>query len=150
MVTGFARISLSMARQNRINWTTLFCVVIAYQLIGTLWYSNYMFGELWAIGLGKSIEDVGSYGLLTYVIGAGLAYILNIYLANLFIKENIHNFTNAFMRAVKLWGSFFVPMMVPMFLFSGYSVQSALIFSGYTIACLAASAYSITRWPAKR
>ncbi len=139
-----------MRRQARINWTTLFCVVIAYQLLGTLWYSNYMFGEIWVIGLSKSVEDVGAYGVFIYLIGIALAYQLNIFFAQLFIKENIHNFSNAFFRTLKLWGAFFVPLLLPLFLFSGYSIPSALIFLSYTIACLAISSFGITRWPAKR
>lgn len=139
-----------MARPTKINWATLFCVVIAYQLVGTLWYSNYMFGEIWVISLGKSVEDVGAYGLWAYVIGVALAYQLNIYLANLFIKENIHNFSNAFFRIIRTWATFFVPMVLPLFLFAGFPLQSAAIFLGYTVVGLAVSSYGITRWPTKR
>ena len=116
-----------------INILAILVAVIAHMIIGTLWYSRFLFGKQWASLIGISLEEKPApYKMLLMFIASLLtAFILSVllfFLAPLYIL--------AVMIALAVWIGFILPTTLNPILWVKKSWKLFFINAGFYLVSL--------------
>jgi len=116
-----------------INWLGVLIATVAGMVLGALWYSPLLFGNLWMKCLGKTPETIGSATLP--MIGSVLACSLSATgVAILFSLVGASSLADALSLGAVLGLFIIFPALLSDNLFCGWGNTLLLIQSGYRIA----------------
>jgi hypothetical protein len=132
-----------MVKHNRL---AIVVAVILHQVIGFLWYSDYLFVNQWMAGLGKKPSDFDMANPAPF-----LADIVGWFFACYFIswlvqRAQIETFNQAVGLAVLLWVGVALPLLAPHYLFAGLHINVLLIDAMNALVQLAVSCALLALW----
>ncbi len=119
---------------------------VASFLLGSLWYSPYLFGSMWRKEFGLSVEEFKSKGTAPFIISFFYTIVSAIGFAYLY--ENISSLTDLVKAALVIGLLFVAPSIGINYQFSGRSMTSFLIDAGYHVARFAV--FALVFWYIRR
>ena len=93
-----------MDSKRRINYMLLGIVVVIMQVIGALWYSPVLFGNLWAENLGVTSQQIADrLGTAPYVLSILGSILMCMVLNRLIVLTKANTLARGVQLAVLLW-----------------------------------------------
>lgn len=115
-----------------INYLAVIVAVLAGYLLGGIWYSPKVFGNLWMSCLDKKAEDIKGAGrtmaisfMLTFSIGLSMAFAIQM--------VGVTNWAGGAFLAFLISTGFILPHSINEYLFDGYNMKALAIHQGYRI-----------------
>lgn len=132
-----------------VNFLAVAVAAVASFLIGMLWYSPLLFGNVWLKLQGfsaKDMEKAKSKGMgKTMLIGFLSTFVMIIFLDYFLQVAGTYTLAAAVQTAFLLWFGFFATSMLGKVLWEGKKVQLYWIDSMYYLVVLTASASILTQ-----
>jgi hypothetical protein len=134
---------------TKINWAAVIVLVVVHQALGFLWYSPYLFGDVWmnAVGLLPEDLDPGNHARFAAAILASLA--LNITLAWLFTRLYVGWALSGMWIAFICWLGFFFLNSAMHSAFEGETLAAVLISDGKELVAFLISGAVLGAWVKK-
>lgn len=95
----------------RINYIAIVTCVVFQFIFGMLWYSPWVFGDLWLSLAGMSMEQFEALGIAPYVFSIIASFISTYVLAWLIIATHSVGTSSAVKIAFIAWAGFVVPIV---------------------------------------
>jgi len=135
---------------TRINHLAVWILVIADQLIGALWYSQYLFGDAWLGYHGKIMTDITNPTNPTpFVVSIVAAIVTNYALAWIVGKLQAFNAVAGLKVALVCWFAFLFVSYATIEAFSAFGRNPATIIAinmGYTLLVFAVGGLVLGAW----
>ena len=127
-----------------INYWAVLVAMVAFMIIGSLWYSQMLFGKKWLKYLGMKREDMnGSWVPILWA--AVLSFIISLSLAVLMQMSHGDNFGDCFM--IGIYVSILVAAILGNdFIFNQKKFPHYLITAGYYVVSILAASAIIAAW----
>ena len=134
---------------TKINWAAVIVLVFAHQALGFLWYSPFLFGDVWmdAVGLLPEDLDPSNHALFAAAILASLA--LNITLAWLFTRLYVGSAVSGMWIAFICWLCFFFLNAASHSAFEGETLSLVMISGGKELFAFLISGAVLGAWVKK-
>lgn len=122
-------------------------VVLIQQFVGFVWYSPFLFGNLWLDHVGKSIDVLKRAGFIPYLISILGAILLCYILSKLIYAAEVRTANEGLKLGFFCWLGFVLPAIVILYAFAGRSPELISIDSGYFLVnfCLAGTILAAMR-----
>ncbi|MEK6558162.1 MAG: DUF1761 domain-containing protein [Candidatus Margulisiibacteriota bacterium] len=114
---------------------SIFLAVAVNVVVGSLWYSPFIFGKQWTELIGKNKSELGSpvRGMSIMVV---LAVILSLVLSNVIRANHVTNIQDVLMITLFIWGGFVLPFTATDVAFAGKPWKLFLINAGNQLISL--------------
>jgi hypothetical protein len=99
-------------RETKINHLAVWILVLAHQALGSLWYARFLFGDIWLVYLGRSVDEVNPWNPVPFVWAIIAAIAFNYTLAWLFRRLNIVTAVDGLKVSAVVWFAFLFPAHV--------------------------------------
>lgn len=99
-------------RETKINHLAVWILVLAHQALGCLWYARFLFGDIWLVYLGRSVDEVNPWNPVPFVWAIIAAIAFNYTLAWLFRRLNIVTAVDGLKVSAVVWFAFLFPAYV--------------------------------------
>jgi hypothetical protein len=134
----------------KINWTAVIVLVVVYQVLGFLWYSPLLFGEVWMDAIGLVPEDLDAANSAPFIIAILAAFAVNIMLAWLFTRLYVSSAMSGMWIALLCWLGFFFLNSATHSAFEGESLALILISGGKELVAFLLSGAVLGAWVKKQ
>lgn len=127
-------------------WAILVCIV-SQMLIGSLWYSPLLFGDLWLKVIGKTKEDISSkeaQKAMSFSLIPAISLVL--LMATVVGIENAQTISDALFLGTIVSAGFIGMSSLNLVLFEGRPFKLLLINVGYMVVSLNIAAVILTLW----
>lgn len=127
-------------------WAVLVCI-FSQMLIGSLWYSPVLFGNLWLKAIGKTKEDISNkeaQKAMSFSLIPAISLVL--LMATVVGIENAQTVTDALFLGTIVSAGFIGMSSLNLVLFEGRSFKLLLINVGYMVVSLNIAAIILTLW----
>ena len=120
-----------------INWIAMVGGVVSNMILGMIWYSPAVFGNVWMESIGKKPteadkKNVGKMYTFTMVAALITSIVVGVMIKSLGIVE----ISGALMFAIVAWLGLSAATALPSYLFEGRSMKTFAIYSGYQLISL--------------
>jgi uncharacterized protein DUF1761 len=132
-----------MVKHNRL---AIVVAVILHQVIGFLWYSDFLFVNQWMAGLGKKASDFDMANPAPFVADFVGWFFACYFISWLVQRTQIESFNQAVGLAVLLWVGVALPLLAPHYLFAGIHTTVLLIDAMNALVQLAVSCVLLALW----
>ncbi len=134
-------------RGGKVSAGGIAIVVLIQQFIGFVWYSPYMFGNLWIDHVGKSVEVLKMAGYMPFLISALGAILLCFILSKLIYAVEARTANDGLKLGFYCWLGFVLPTITVHYAFAGRSPELILIDAGHFLInlCLAGTILAALR-----
>ncbi len=132
---------------GRVSTGGIAVVVLIQQFVGFIWYSPFLFGNLWLDHIGKSVEVLKRAGLMPYLISTLGAILLCYILSKLIYAADARTANEGLKLGFLCWLGFVLPATAVHYVFAGQSLELILIDSGHFLVnlCLAGTTLAAMR-----
>jgi len=133
-----------------VDFISVIVAAVASMVVGSLWYSPLMFGNIWAKLMGfdkKEINSAKKKGMAKLYIVNFVASILMAYvLGYLIYFSDINLVSDGVMFGLLIWVGFFVPLLIGSSLWENKPVKLFFINVFYWLVTLVAMSSILTVW----
>lgn len=127
-------------------WAVLVCILF-YMILGALWYSPVLFGNLWLKLIGKSADDIGKDEANKAMAFAFIPAIVNVVLLALVLAfTGARTIGDALILGSIVSAGFVGMSAMNLVLFEDRKIGLALLNTGYAFAALNVSAIVMVLW----
>jgi len=128
-----------------INYLAVLVAAIAYFVLGGLWYSPVLFGNMWKKAM--NIKDGNMKGLGKVMAGGFVANLLTTYVMAVVLGlVGVATFAVAAQVAFWMWLGFMAPMLINSVLYEGKSWNLFIINAAYQLIGLSLAAGIVAIW----
>jgi hypothetical protein len=131
---------------TKINHLAIWLLVLAQQIIGGLWYSPWLFGDLWFELRGMVREDVNQLDPVPFIVSIIQAVAMTYFIAWLFVRLRIWQLRDALTLAATLWIAMSFLGHATNYTFLGLSWGVLLIDSGMALINIVLVCWILTLW----
>ena len=138
-----------------INYLAVLSAAIISMVLGGLWYSPLLFGNIWMKEMNinkKKVEEMKKKGIVksgmlkSYVLMFVGCLVTSCVLAHFVKYLQVNTFILALQLAIMVWLGFIVPMALSSVLWEGKSIKVYLINVGYTLVSLVIATLILGFW----
>ena len=133
----------------KINHLAVWILVILFQGISLLWYSQWLFASKWMELVGKSAEDFMGASPFFYIVPIIGAIALYYLMAWLFRELNVTSIGKGILLSFLFWLCFLFLMAFTNDLFSLYPITLTLINKGNYLVCFLLGGILLSTWKRK-
>ncbi len=133
-----------------INWAAILAAVLVNMLVGFIWYSKWLFYDIWVKAQGKKNASMRS-GPNIYILSILLAFVQALILKHMLTYTaayypSMSNIQVGITTALWLWLGFVVATMGLNYLYAGRSRALFAIDSGYFLCVLLINGVLLASW----
>jgi len=128
------------------NYMAIVAAVILHQVIGFLWYSDFLFVQQWMAGLGKKAGDFDMTNPAPFIADIVGWFFASTFISWLVQRTQIQSFNQAVGLAVLLWVGVALPLLAPHYLFAGIHTSVLMIDAMNALVQLAATCGLLAVW----
>ena len=128
------------------NHSAIVVAVILHQVIGFLWYSDFLFVHQWMAGLGKKPSDFDMSNPAPFIADIVGWFFASYFISWLVQRTEILSFNQSLGLAVLLWVGVALPLLAPHYLFAGIHTSVLLIDAMNALVQLAATCGLLAVW----
>ncbi len=133
----------------KINHLAVWILVILFQGISLLWYSQLLFASKWVELVGKSAEDFAGTSAFLYIISIIAAAALYYLMAWLFKELNVITVRKGLWMSFLFWLCFLFLLAATSDLFSMNPITLTLIDKGNYLVCFLLGGILLSTWKRK-
>lgn len=124
---------------GRVSSGGIAVIVLIQQLVGFVWYSPFVFGNIWLSHVGKTVAELKHSGAAPYLISALGAIVLCFILSKLIYATESRTASDGLKLGLYCWLGFVLPTIAVHYSFAGRPIELMLIDSGHFLVncCLA-------------
>jgi hypothetical protein len=126
-----------------VNWLGVVIAVVVNIVLGSIWYSPYLFGKAWAEALKLDMKTLVGTPLL-YAAATGVSLITAYVLAVLIKKFGISTYDAAFTLAFWIWLGFIATSHFSGVLWAKRPLKSYMIDTAFSLISLLVMAFILT------
>ena len=119
--------------EELINIFAIIVIAVIYWILGALWYSKILFGNLWMKSIGKT-EDELEMKASSFIGSAIISFMIPLFLAILLELIGTINLVNAILVALIIWIGFDVTIGLYDVLYLDKNIKTYLVDSLYHLA----------------
>jgi hypothetical protein len=128
-----------------INIFAIIVIAVIYWILGALWYSKVLFGNLWMKSIGKT-EDELEMKASSFIGSAIISFMIPLFLAMLLELIGTINLFNGILLALIVWIGFDVSFGLYDVLYGDKNIKTYLIDSLYHLAGLLIAGIILGLW----
>lgn len=128
------------------NHIAIVVAVILHQVIGFLWYSEFLFVHQWMAGLGKKANDFDMSNPTPFIADIVGWFFASYFISWLVQRTRIQSFNQAVGLAVLLWVGVALPLLAPHYLFAGIHTSVLMIDAMNALVQLAVTCCLLAVW----
>ncbi|MDP3771866.1 MAG: DUF1761 domain-containing protein [bacterium] len=133
-----------------VNFWAVVAAAVTSFIVGSVWYSPMMFGDVWARNLGKSpgeLERMKKAPMATPVVGMFVGSLVMAYILAHFVTYlNVRSLADAFLLAFWLWLGFIVTVSISAVLFEHRSKKVFFINIAFQLVNLFVASVILGLW----
>lgn len=131
----------------RHNHVAVIVSVLVAMLLGFVWYSPILFGELWRVSLGMTQEQVYQAGLMEFVIAIVSSFVAAYFMSWLIQRLAIRrNGWHGAALGVAVWLGLAVPTIATHYAFDQLQLTTFLVDAGDSLISLAVIGLMLAVW----
>jgi hypothetical protein len=135
---------------NRINHIAVWVLVAIHQIIGALWFSSVLFGNVWMDYLGRQeIDFQQGFSPMPFIYSIIGSILMNYILAWLIIKLAMHTFFDSVKLVAIIWFGFIFFQLITFDAFALNPIGLSLVNAFYSLVLLLVSAVVLSLWKKK-
>lgn len=128
------------------NHIAIVVAVVLHQVIGFLWYSDFLFVNQWMAALGKKPTDYDMSNPAPFVADIVGWFFACYFISWLVQRTELNTFHQGLGMAVLLWVGVALPLLAPHYLFAGLHVNVLLIDAMNALVQLALTCGLLAVW----
>lgn len=132
-----------------INYFAVLLAAIADMVIGSFWYSNFLFGKPWRAAMKKTEEeweDMQKNAGPAYVTSTFAAIVMAFVLAHFIYALGAETFVSGIQTAFWLWLGFLAAGMISAYFFEDRSKKLYIMYVGYKLVALLVMGVILAVW----
>lgn len=102
-------------------------------VIGMIWYSPMLFGNMWMKASGRTMKDMQGQPVAEYLFTTAGALIMSFVLFHFFNYAGVSDNAEALQFALWVWVGFAVPFVLAQHVFNGQKWKVFFIYEGYQL-----------------
>jgi hypothetical protein len=133
----------------RHNHVAIVVAVVLNMVVGGLWYSPFLFQNMWLTGWGKRAEDVNTADPIPLVLGVVMAFVSAYIFSWLVQRADMQTATGGALLAMLLWAAAAAPGLVPHYAIAGVPWSVTSIDAINALVCSVIAGVVIGGWRKK-
>jgi hypothetical protein len=129
-----------------VNWWAVLLAALVSMVVGSIWYSKLLFGEIWMKAIGKKMDDMKANGGPGYAFTTVSALVQAFILANIVRDVFATTATDGLVLGLMLWLGFVAASTISDTVFSGRPWKLWQINTVYYMVVLVINSIILATW----